>query len=309
MIVLNIEPEFYSTTAVQKISKKFSYREIDNLKNFKKKKETYALITRLKYKIDENFLDNFENLKFILCNTTGIDHIDKDVCKKRNIKIISLANEKKFMKSVNSTAEFTFGLIISLIRKIPFAFNDVLKFNWKRNRFIGTDLKGLTLGIIGFGRNGSKIAKYSKAFGMKIQYFDRKKIKKKGYQKRNLNNLLKTSDIIVVTISLNTQTYNLINSKNFKFLKKEAFIINTSRNQIICEKSLLYALKKKLIAGAALDVIQNELNIKKNNNLINYAKKNNNLLITPHIGGANFDAWAITENKVVDKFLKLHEKL
>ena len=121
--------------------------------------------------------------------------------------------------------------------------------------------------------------------------------------------MLKTSDIIVVTISLNKQTYNLINSKNFKFVKKQAYIINTSRSQIICEKSLLYALKKKLIAGAALDVIQNELNIKKNNNLINYAKKNNNLLITPHIGGANFDAWTITENKIVDNFLKLHEKL
>ena len=90
MIVLNIEPEFYSNTAIKKIKKKFDYRETKDYKNFKNKKKVYAIIVRLKNKIDKNFLSNFSNLKFILCNTTGIDHIDYTICKKRNIKILYL---------------------------------------------------------------------------------------------------------------------------------------------------------------------------------------------------------------------------
>ncbi len=306
MIVLNIEPKFYSNSAIKRIKKNFDYRETNDYKKFKDKKKVYAIIIRLKNKIDENFLRKFSNLKFILCNTTGIDHIDQVICKKKNIKILSLQKEKKFMKQVNSTAEFTFGLIISLIRKIPFAHKDVMNFEWKREKFIGVDLKGLTLGIIGLGRNGLKVANYAKAFGMKIQYFDRNNIKK--YTRKTLIDLLKTSDVIVITISLNDETFNLLNHRNLKYIKKNSFIINTSRSKIICEDTLLYILKKKIISGAALDVVDKELNINKNNKLINYARKNENLLITPHIAGSNFDAWKMTENRIVENFLKFHDK-
>ena len=178
MIILNIEPYNYSKTAVRKLKKHFRYKETKNYKNFLEREKVYAVITRLKYKINESFLNHFKNLKFIICNTTGIDHIDEKICKK-NIKILSIKNKKNFMKNINSTSELTFGLIISLIRKIPFAYSDVLKFKWRRNLFLGYDLCNSKLGIIGMGRNGLKIANYAKAFGMKIQYFDKKKKNKK----------------------------------------------------------------------------------------------------------------------------------
>ncbi len=306
MIILNIEPNNYSKTAVIKLKKHFRYKEIKNYKAFPEKEKVYAVITRLKYKINKPFLNYFRNLKFILCNTTGIDHIDEEICKQKNIKILSLKNKKKFMKNINSTSELTFGLIISLLRKIPSAYNDVLKLKWRRNLFLGYDLYNSTLGIIGMGRNGLKIAKYAKAFGMKIQYFDKKK-KNIKFRYKSLNTLLKTSNIIVCTVNYDISTHNLINERNIKLIKKNAYLINTSRANIICEKSLLQALKKKKIAGAALDVLRDEFDIKKSYQLINYARENNNLLITPHIGGANFDEWKLTENEVVDNFLKIHE--
>ena len=108
------------------------------------------------------------------------------------------------------------------------------------------------------GRNGLKIAKYAKAFGMKIQYFDKNK-KNIKFRYKSLNTLLKTSNIIVCTVNYDISTHNLINERNIKLIKKNAYIINTSRANIICEKSLLQALKKKKIAGAALDVLSDSL--------------------------------------------------
>ncbi len=310
MIVLNLEPDNFSKKAIFKLNKYFTYKEKKEIISSDKKK-VVAIITKLKFNIDKEILKQFKNLKYIICNTTGIDHIDLNFCKTKKIQIISLKNEKIFMKKINSTAEFTFGLLLSLVRKIPFAFNDVIKMNWKRNNFIGRDLYNMSLGIIGMGRNGKKIANYAKAFGMKVYYCERRRNKKKikGLVKiLNLESLVKKVDIVVITCSLNSSSHNLINSKIFKLFKKGSYLINTSRGEIICEKSLLKALKQKRIFGAALDVIQNERNLKKNNILIKYAKRYSNLIITPHIGGANIDAWEMTENKVIDRFIELSNK-
>ena len=157
MIVLNLEPDDFSSKAIKQIEKYFKYKTINDIKSLNKKK-VIAIIVKLKFRIDKKIINQFKNLQYIICNTTGIDHIDEKFCKDRNIIIISLKDDKFFMKRINSTAEYTFGLMISLVRKIPFAFNDVLKFKWRRNNFVGRDLFNMSIGIIGFGRNGKKIS-------------------------------------------------------------------------------------------------------------------------------------------------------
>lgn len=304
MNILNLEAANYSENAVKKLKKIGNYYVLENFK----KKNYYlvdTVITRLKYLIDKSFLNKFPNLKFILCNTTGIDHINLNECYKKKIKVLSLKSDYNFMTSVNSTAEFTFGLIISLIRKIPFAHAHVMKFKWNRNLFLGQDLKNKTIGIIGFGRNGKKIAKYASAFEMKVYFYDKSKIISKFEQIKSLKKILSLSDVLVFCVTLNSTSKKILNLNNIKYLKKNSFLINTSRGEIICERALLKSLKNKILAGAALDVVSDEYKNKKKNLLINYAKNNDNLIITPHIGGANFDAWQITENRIVDKFIDI----
>ena len=137
-----------------------------------------AIYSRFKYDLNGRFLKKFTNLKYILTNVTGLDKIDLAYTKKKKIKIFSLKNQTQFLKKISSTAEFTFALILALLRKIPFAHQSVILNKDNRYQFIGENLRNMTLGIIGLGRNGKLISHYAKAFGMKVIYNDIKDKKK-----------------------------------------------------------------------------------------------------------------------------------
>ena len=165
---INISKGLYSELKKLFIIKK------NNKENFKKLDQYDGIFTKFDHLIDKNFFDKAPNLKYIVSNVTGLDLIDTHLTKKNKIKIFSLKNERKFLKKITSTAEFTFALILSLIRKVPQAHNSILKKKKNRYNFIGKNIKDKTLGIIGFGRNGRLIYKYAKAFGMNILLIDKK---------------------------------------------------------------------------------------------------------------------------------------
>ena len=142
------EKKHYSKKAI-KIYKKIAPIANNKAKNIK------VLVVRLSYKIEKNFLKKFQNLKFIISNTTGLDHIDIDFCKKNNIKILSLNNVKNKIKNIHSTADLTIGLLISLVRNINSSNKYISKYKkFERYKFISEDLKKLTVGIVGYGRLG-----------------------------------------------------------------------------------------------------------------------------------------------------------
>ena len=235
------------------------------------------LFIRLGIKFDNKLLIKATNLKYIASPTTGLDHIDQNYCKKNNIQILSLKGESKFLDSVSSTAELTFGLIISLLRKINEATNNTKLGNWQRDLFKGFDLKGKTLGIIGVGRVGKMVVKYGNCFGMNVIGYDinpDKTFKEVKYVA--LDKVLKNSDIISIHLPLNNHTKNLISSNCFNIMKSGTFIINTSRGRIIDEKILLKNLENGHLRGAAIDVLSDEkqgLNTMIDHPLINYSKK------------------------------------
>lgn len=201
--------------------------------------------------------------------TTGTDHVDN-----RDVPLISLKGEADFLSGVFATAEHTMFLIGSLVRKIPFAHQDVCRGNWDREKWQGVELRGKTLGIIGMGRLGKQIARYADAFGMFSIACD-----KDG----NLEFVLRNADIISVHIPLNDETRVMFGVEQFKLMKPSSYFINTSRGQIVDEDALFWALSNKEIAGAALDVMCNEPNI--NPKLLEYARANSNLILSPHLGG------------------------
>jgi D-3-phosphoglycerate dehydrogenase / 2-oxoglutarate reductase len=296
--VLNIESKDYSNEAIKIwTSTGFNYQEstwnsqddlpVEIIEN------THVLIVRLERFVGMNELQKFKNLQYLVSATTGHDHIDLNYLIENKIQLISLREHADFLKTIPSTAELAWGLIINLLRFIPQSYNHVLEGNWQRECFKGFQLKEKTLGIVGLGRIGSIMAKYAQAFNMKVQFFDPNITNSEFHKCASLQSLMNSSDIVSLHLHLTKETEYLISENVISQTKNPFFLVNTSRGKIVDETAILKGLQSGQILGYATDVLDNELDGISNNPLIIGAKQNLPILITPHIGGASFDAmWA-----------------
>lgn len=298
MIVYNAEPFGFSTKAITLWEKKgYKYIDgdwdkIDKISNFK---QVEVLIVRLSRRVDAVILDKFPDLKVLVTATTGLDHVDLLGVKERGIKLCSLFGHDDFLSTIPSTAEHTWALLLALVRRIPAADTHVAEGNWVRDKFRGHQLKGKTIGIIGLGRTGQKVAHYADAFEMKVIYYD-PYVDLPGYEKKkDIRTLLGESDIVSIHVHLNESTEHLINRNNLKHCRDGLFMINTSRGRIWDEVSVAQALTKGKIRGLATDVLETELDDIKASALWQLKRGGYNIIITPHIGGATLDAMRLCE--------------
>ena len=240
------------------------------------------------YVIGKGLLETAKNLKLIVTPSTGSNHIDIDYCKKNIITVKTLL-KTKFIKNIYASSEFTFSLMLAALKKIPKAISVVKSGHWRDEEDIlrSKELYGKNLGIIGFGRIGSNVAKYAKAFNMNVYAYDPlKKINNKSIvQKKKYQDVLKNADILFVCVNLNDKTENMVNKNWFKKIKNGAVLINTSRGEVIVEKEIIKSLKSKKLSYAATDVVAQEQGDISKNILVKYSKKNDNLIITPHVAG------------------------
>lgn len=300
--LLILEPEGYSQEAID-ILRDFSDIDYGPLSRGELKKAISrydGLIVRLGHKIDREILDNAINLKFIASATTGLNHIDCDYAKKLGIAILSLKGETDFLDSIHATAEHTWALILSLIRNIPVSMRNVYEGRWDRDAFKGSELFGKTLGVIGYGRLGKKIARYAKAFGMNVIVNDVKRVHPdEGITFASLDTLLEDSDIVTIHVPYTRANHNLISIEQINKIKQGAYLVNTSRGEVLDEHALLESLVSGHLAGAALDVMcgENEKDPRwmRSDPLIAYAREHTNLIITPHLGGCTFESMEKTE--------------
>lgn len=308
----------FQKQSLDELKKNFNFIQLNNpdeLTTYELKKLD-ILFAPLGYYFGKKFFDNCPNLKVIASNTTGHPHIDIKSAKLKKIKVITLKNDNLFLDQITPTAEHTIGLMISIIRRYNESFTAPLNYQWNRKILGGMKMiSRLKIGIIGYGRIGRKVSDICLAMGSSIQFFDPyvsdhqplvKKIK-------SLKNLVNTSDVISLHAPHEKNTENLISDKIFKNFKKGSFFINTARSELIDENSLIKNLKNGKISGAAIDVISNEFDPKfykiiKKNKLISYAKKNTNLIITPHVGGSTYDAWKETEMRTIEKIKLFFDK-
>ena len=261
----------------------------------------------LALQIDKKLIDSMPNLKIVASPATGMNHIDVSYLKSKGIKLISLRGRKGFLRNVPSTAEETFALLLALIRNIPWAFDDVKNGGWNRLEWRGHQLMNKTIGLLGFGRLGRIVARYAKAFGMKIiscaPNVSKEFMRSRGVEKVSMEDLFKKSDVVSLHVLLTDKTHNLVKEKYLKMMKPSAYLINTARAELIEKGALEKALKNKWIAGAGVDVMWDEKgdgSHLKNNILLEYAKKNKNLIILPHIGGATFEAMETTQDYIAE---------
>ena len=240
---------------------------------------------------DRSVLENGKRLKIIATASTGTDHIDVDYARYKGIEILHLAKEYELLNSFSATAEMAWCLLLALIRQLPQAFESAKQGIWARQKYAGTQLLGKTIGIFGYGRLGKMMADIALGFRMNVIGCDIRPIDNPKVIQVDFNTLLAQSDILSIHVHLNDQTRGLISRNAISRMKKGVIIINTSRGAIIDEGAFLEALEAGHIAGAGLDVIHGEWNKNlRNHPLVRYARKHQNLIITPHIGGSTIES-------------------
>lgn len=290
------EFEKFSTVTVKQYAREELLKHIANY---------HILAIRVDTTVDKQLLDAAKNLKVIATATTGVDHIDTEYAKKKGIEVISSQGANTI-----ATAEHAFALLLALVRKIPAAHNSLLQGQWNRAAYIGTELAGKKLGVVGFGRIGRDIAARARAFGMEILAYD-PYLKPEDFAKnhatqKEMIELLKEADVITLHVFLTPETKGMMNKEKLSLCKPNAILLNCSRGEVVVEKDLVDALEQKKIAGAALDVFPEEP-LKQTSPIITYAKAHDNLIITPHIAGSTKEAihhagmYAATKTK---EFLK-----
>lgn len=266
-----------------------------------------VLVVRLQFLLDRKFLSQAPRLKVISTATTGLDHIDLQSARERNIAVLSLRGETEFLRTVTATAEHTWGLLLALLRNIPQAHRAVVAGDWDRNRFFGRELQGRTLGIVGLGRIGQMVARYGLAFRMRVIAHDPFQLEwlEGVKQADDLGSLLSEADVLSIHVPLSSETTNLIGSKEFASLKRGAIVLNTSRGAVLEEGALVEHLETGHLGGAALDVINDEYSPGSSlrERIIGYAATHENLLITPHLGGATHDSLEKVEIFMAEKLV------
>ena len=309
--ILHSEAKHYCAKA-RLILKSFAdvdYADLRRPQLLKKVASYDALIIRLNNAVDREVLERGKNLKALATPTTGTNHLDEVFAAKKGVSVISLKGERKFLNSISSTAEHTFGLLLSLMRRIPVAQYSVLSGQWARERFLGHELSGKTIGIIGFGRLGRMVARYADTFGMNVlaNEIDRDVTPPVYVKFCSLEALLKKSDVVTVHVPLNDKTKNLLDARQLRLMKKGAVLLNTARGALVDEREVVRLLRKKHLAGFAGDVLAGEEkpNFKVlNAALVRYARTHSNVVITPHIGGAAIEAIDKTDIFIAQKLKK-----
>ena len=259
-----------------------------------------GILIRSATKLTADILENCSNLKVIGRAGVGVDNVDLDVATKNKILVMNTP-----LGNLEATAELTVGLMFSLFRHIHNANASTHEGKWEKAKFMGTELKGKTLGIVGFGNIGQRVAEICKVIGMQIltnsNSSSNEVLNSFGAKKVSTEELLSSSDVLSLHTKLNDQTKNMLNKESIATMKSSSVIINCARGGLINESDLKDALNNDVISGAAIDVYETE---PATENVMFGAK---NLLLTPHLGASSKEAQsnvAIDVANQVADFLK-----
>ena len=254
-----------------------------------------GLLINARIKLDNQLIQKTHLLKAVFSPTIGFDHVDQVSLKNKGIQFSALGLENEFRSTLWSTAEHTLTLILVSYRDIKHMSSDVENnFSWDNRKYFFNDIRNSTIGIIGFGNIGRKLYDLLKPFNCNIlvhdPYISTSEISQYDVSKTDLNSLLMASDIVTLHVPLNNETKYLIDFKEFLLMKSKSIIINTSRGGVVNELAFLKAIKENKINGGAFDVVENESPFGVSNSLlVQEARHNKKILITPHVGGSSQD--------------------
>ncbi|MHA1146688.1 MAG: phosphoglycerate dehydrogenase [Promethearchaeota archaeon] len=256
----------------------------------------HGIIVRSGIKVTDKLLTNAKSLRIVGRAGGGYDNIDVNACSSRGIAVLIATGA-----NTNGVIELTIGLMLSLIRDIPKADNSMKQGKWAKKSFMGTELKGKKVGLIGLGRIGLQVAKICNYLGMDVFALVRNKNKRRKLSFKlnlveNLEELLPLVDILTIHAPLNAETKGMIGEKELALMKPSAFLINTARGGIVDEKALQVVLREKKLQGAAIDVYSKEPATTQEFPFIKY----DNCITLPHLGGNTLES-QVRVSKIICK--------
>ncbi|MEK0366950.1 MAG: D-2-hydroxyacid dehydrogenase [Nitrosopumilus sp.] len=257
------------------------------------------VIVRSRTTITKEMIEKAKNCKIIARVGVGLDNIDEDAAKTKDIRVINAVEG-----AMNAVAELVLGLMLSLARQTARGDRAIRNGKWLKKELKGTELRGKYLGIIGLGNIGKRLGRLARALNMNIIGYDVVPIdeefsKEVGLLKADLNTLLQSSDYISIHVPLLDSTYHLLDAQKMSTMKKTAKIINTSRGGVVDEDALYDALKNGALGGAALDVFEKEPAIG------NKLAELDNVILTPHIGAQTKEAQSLAANVIAEKIIQI----
>jgi D-3-phosphoglycerate dehydrogenase / 2-oxoglutarate reductase len=257
-----------------------------------------VIVVRSRTKITKMVIDAASNVKIIARVGVGLDNIDTGYAESKGIKVLNAAEA-----AMNAVSELVIGHMIALSRNIPKANEGIKSGRWLKKELVGVELRGKYLGIIGVGNIGRNLGRMAKCLRMNLIGYDiipinQDYVREVGMIKTDLKTLLENSDFVTCHVPLTDKTRHLINSETLSYMKPNAFLINTSRGEIIDEESLFSALNEKRIAGAALDVF--EVEPPTNTKLLQLP----NIICSPHIAAQTKEAQELASNVIAEKIIQ-----
>jgi len=257
------------------------------------------VIVRSRTTITKEMIDKADNCKIIARVGVGLDNVDQNAAKAKNIRVINAVEG-----AMNAVAELVLGLMLSLARQTTRGDRAIRNGQWLKKELKGTELRGKYLGIIGLGNIGKRLGRLARGLNMNIIGYDVVPIdeefsKEVGLMKADLATLLQSSDYVSIHVPLLDSTYHLLDAQKMSTMKKTAKIINTSRGGVVDEEALYNAIKNGTLGGAALDVFEKEPA------LGNKLAELDNVILTPHIGAQTKEAQSLAANVIGEKIIQI----
>jgi len=264
-----------------------------------------VLFVRLGTAVSRATVAQAPDLRLIVTPTTGLDHLDVDGLRSAGVTVLSLRDARDGILAVHATAEHTWALLLACMRRLPQAHADVAAGRWRRVPFMGTELAGRTIGIIGHGRLGRRVAGYARAFGMEVLVHDDDADALRDLAPEvcalDAETLLQRADVVSLHLPLGNDTVGWLSAERIAMLRDGAVVVNTARGELIDEPALAAALASGRIAGVAVDVVADDSTWGEQvgaSPLLSLIGTDANLIVTPHVGGWAEDAVAMTRRIV-----------
>ena len=272
-------------------------------------KDASGIVIRSKYRMDATILDAAPQLKFIARSGAGMENIDEEYCLNRKIQLMNAPEGNR-----NAVGEHALGMLLSLLNKLHTADQEVRKGVWDREGNRGIELDGKTVGIIGYGNNGSAFAKKLRGFDVQILAYDKYKVNfgNEFVQEVSLDEIYKKADVVSFHIPQNEDTIYFANDDFFAKFQKSIFLLNLSRGKIVATKALVNALKSGKVLGAGLDVLEYEKSSFENffeqelSEEFRYLLNAKNVILSPHVGGWTNESYFKLSDVLADKIIEFY---
>lgn len=273
--------------------------------------DSFGVVIRARFTLDKELLTYAKKIKFIARSGSGLENIDQAYCKERKIELFNSPEGNR-----NAVAEHALGMLLSLLNKLPQANRQVKEGIWDREGNRGEEFDGKTIGIIGYGNNGSAFAKKLRGFDVKILVYDKYKT---GFgdhfvHECTLQAIYQQADIVSFHIPFNKETKYFADEKFFNSFDKPIRLLNLSRGKIVNTKDLVLALKEKKLIGACLDVLEFETKSFESffeqhlPEEFQYLINSENVLLSPHVGGWTIESYFKLSDVLADKILDWDEE-